>query len=93
MLILRLRIYSLEIDTKEELLGYTVEITNAITQATIDQDRASLISYIDWLLTGATAFLTMKVPIFRTLEFDQFDIAKQADQILDALKELGWYAQ
>jgi hypothetical protein len=92
VLILRLRIYSLDIDTNEELIGYTVEVTNAITQTTIEQDRASLISYIDWLLTGANAFLTMKVPIFRTLEFDQFDTAEKAEEILDALKGLGWYA-
>lgn len=92
VLTLRLRIYSLDMETKDELIGYTVEVTNAISQTTIDQDRASLISYIDWLLTGANAFLTMKVPIFRTLEFEQFDTGKQAEQILDALKTLGWYA-
>lgn len=91
VLILRLRIYSQEVNTKEELIGYTVEITNAITQTTIEQDRASLISYIDRLLAGANAFLAMKVPIFRTLVFDHFDATEQAEKVLTALKELGWY--
>lgn len=91
VLILKLNVYSIDFFSRKELIGYTVKVINAISQTTIEQDRVSIISYIDWLLTEANDFLRLKVPIFQTLEFEQFDSAKQADRILDGLKRLGWY--
>lgn len=91
VLIIKVRVYSLDLDTNIELFGYLGEVTNLITKTSLDLDRFSLATYIKSIVEDVKKFLNENVPLYQTLEFAEFDTSKYVDEILIYLTSLGWY--